>query len=727
MKPLFSRTHESFYSREFGQRARREILLNTATDGFTPRAIQRAIKRVGKAGIVDLGPGKFPGLTLDRMVELVSREQGLTVFSGTIQIQGGPVVLKGIRFQAAANAPAIIVRSGTLLCEDCEFLGSIEVQGTGSLFLKNCLLSTEGVSLALTQKARAEVIGSRISGRPAGIILADAASCALLACRLERCAGAAPGETGSAIFCDTSAASPLVIEGTEFFNNQVGLYIKSASPVHIQGSHFRGQSASSIIRETTPPNSEIVIRDSLIESPETCDFPALSLGGGRIGLTRVRVASPAGIGLSAAPATLDVESSRFSSKLAAAADVQGGMLTSKESFFVSDKAPGLRLDGTKGAVSGGAILGNPPVSASEPNEVLLTGVSFVPPPAEEQEASPAAAAPLTIQSITAPLSEIIGQVAVKTEIERLLRLAFAARERRKQGLPQDAYNYSGILTGPPQSGQFRALEIFASGLHLLGEIDSPEVRVIPLPELLVLAPESADSGLLLVIADETQRVTLLSPGVADAILRLNHAREGRAHLFIEGDRDSLQSFLRSRLDLAREFVIELPFAPFDPTDLAALFAGYCQREKIRLSLDASKKIPVIFHSLHDRLQRRFLNVDGVQEIFSTARRNYLDRCSREGRFDLEMGDMDIVIPMDQKTSATIERSAELVSICPACNARNPWLPGLAPMFHCGNCGVEFEAPWGFLRDSTFLRKRSLPHPSLRTGAVAKRRIVAAHP
>ncbi len=728
MKAAFPRTYESQYQRELGHLVRREIQIDPVSDGLTPQAILRVARHAGKGGIVNLVPGAFSGMALDRSIELVSRESGATSFHGTITIRAhsGSVSLKGLRFQPTEAAPALVIHSGSVFCEDCEFFGLVEVRGTGRLHIKNCLLRVDDTAISLHQQAFAEIIGSRISGSPAGVALFDEASCAMFSCRMEHCQESRTGEAGAAIFCDSSAPHALLAEGTEFFENQIGLYVKSARSVQVLGCHFRNHAVSAFITEGAVAEAMLEVECSRIEGGAGAEFPAVSLGGGQARFSHVNISATDGAALSANGTAVEIESSRVSSSNVAAAEVSGGTLLSRNSLFLGQGVPGLRLSRVTGTVTGGTVAGEPPVATGEPHSVLLKDVSdhesHLPTktskPPKDHEGTQA------MDLLMEPLEDLIGQAEVKEELSRLLRLAFAARERRRQGLSDDTYSYSGILVGPPHSGQLQALQIFAAGLHHLDVLQSSEVRVLTVADMLVTAPESLGSGLLLVTQDDQHESRWLSEGVADALLQLNHALAARGHLFLEGDREELQTLLRSRTDLAREFTTELRFTHFNPIDLSTLFASHCEQAQIPLSHDAKKKIPVMFHSLHDRLQRRLLNVDGVAHLFITARHNFLDRCARSGRFDAEMEAEDIMAPMDRATSAILERSAELVGICPSCQARNPWLAGLAPDFICSHCGADYTTPWGFLRHSSYLRHKDSPQNSFRTGAIALRRTLA---
>lgn len=715
---LHPRNFEKLLTADFSQRDRKEIMLDPVIDGFTQKSISRGIKRVGKSGIVDLGPGRFEGFSMDRHVEIISREPGLTEIAGTVRASTGPGILRGITFRPGQNAPALVVSSGSVFCEDCEFLGGIEVEGAGRLFLKNCLVSSEDNGIFLYEKGFAEIISSRISGQPAGILLSKNSSCFLHHCRLESCHGKSAEDLGAGIF---NSSGNLYAEGTEFFQNQVGVYLKSCLSAEFVACHWMENSISAVLSEATPANGRLAIGGSVAMGVPDSGYPVMVLEGGSASFSGVRISATGHAALSAVGCSIEADSSEFLCKSAACMDLEGGLLVAKDSRFIAEAGISLNLSGTSGSIAGGVVF--PPQDASTGHSVSFAGVSNSAP----QEAPAQIPVPriVSLESIPHFLSGIIGQPAAKAELERLLRLALAARERKRQGIQQESALFSGICVGPALSGQRIALEKFAAALHELGELQNPDVLEIALPELTSVDPSTVRSGIVMIGVDESASNLLLAPSTTENLLRFSRNLSGRAHVFLVGDRDQLHGLLRTRLELSREFSTELRFENFSPSDLATLFVDHCRREKIPLALETVKKLPVIFHGLHDRLQRRFLTVDGVAELFADTRRNYLERCSHLGNFHLELEPSDIVVPLDRSIQVALARSAELVAICPTCKGHNAWLPGLTPSLHCAHCGDEFKAPWGMLKNSTFFRRKSVPGAAYRSGAVALRRTVAA--
>jgi hypothetical protein len=631
---------------------------------------------------------------------------------GTIQVIGGPLLLRGLALRPASGTPAVIVTSSIVLCEDCEIFGAIEVKGAAKVYLKNCLVKSEQHGLDLSGGAFAEVITSRITGIPAGVVMSEGSSADLYHCRVEGCHGSNESDTGAGVFAQSSS---LHAEGTEFFSNQVGVYLKACTQASFLACHFHDNSVSGMITEGTPAEGILSLWGCQLDGTHTSDYPTVSLEGGQAKLAYVQVQAYDKIGMSITATAMGLEGCKVSSEEDVAMEFEGGSLASRDSILVSQRGPGIRLSKTKGSIQGGTVSGTPPIDTAYPNNVSLVDVAHTLADPSETEGGQTE---LTLESIPTALSEIVGQNEVKSELQRLLRLTFAAKERNRRGILQEPHQFSGIVTGPPLIGQLRAIQIFAALLHKLGDLSSPEVLQVSLTEASLLNVESVKAGFVFVTTDDGSGTPLMSAQTAEVLLRLSAAFEGRAYVLIGGDREALHAMLRSNVELSREFPIELPFAEFHPGDLVTLFANQCKREKIAISLNAAKKLPVIFHGLHDRLQRRFLNMQGVAELFSDARRKYLERCSHAGRFDLELENEDIVVPLDRASATAIERSPELVAMCTSCKEQTPWLPGLDPDFHCAHCGAGYTATWGLLKNSTFFRKRNIQGRTIRSGAVA---------
>ena len=705
---------------EFSARERRQAIIDAETEHLDARAVARAIKRAGKDGLVDLGPGRFEGFLVDRKVELLSQEPGLTEVAGTIRVTGGPALLRGVIVRPHAGDAAISIESSVLVCEDCDIYGRIDLNG-GSLYLRNCRVVVPGTAITLENKASAEIVATRVSGSPVGILVGEGSSCSLHSSRVEACHGNEETSPGAGVY----VSGEVYLEGSEFFRNEVGVYFKAFPHASILGCHFHSNSHAALITEGSAPAQKLTVRSSRFDGLHSQECPVIALSGGSADFADCQIESPGGPALFAKGVSLLLEEVKVTAVRAAAIEMEGGTLKGNNCRLECQTAAALQAFGTTGSLTGGMLEGRPALSESEPGKLRCENVvTREPGTADKADSAIPVAAPDSVEYYLEFLDQILGQAAAKEELARLLRLAYAARERKRQGIPPGEQKFSGLMAGPPGSGQVHAARVFAGALHAMGELRSPDVMRFSLADATVTDPRAITAGIVVVGAWEASGISLKSPGASEAVLRLVRSLDGYAHVMLEGDRQSLSAFVRSRPELSREFVVDLPFTAFGPPELAALFAAHCKREHIPLGLDASRKLSVLLHSLHDRLQRRYTDLDGIGGLFAEARRNYLERCAREGRFDLELEGGDIVAPLDRVTAAALERSAELVSICPSCGAENPWLPGFREHYSCLGCGQSFTPGWGFWRNSTFFRKRRDGSENLRSGAVARRRMLS---
>jgi hypothetical protein len=146
------------------------------------------------------------------------------------------------------------------------------------------------------------------------------------------------------------------------------------------------------------------------------------------------------------------------------------------------------------------------------------------------------------------------------------------------------------------------------------------------------------------------------------------------------------------------------FPRLGPPELAALFDTFCQRDGIAIGESAARKLLLALHFFSDRRDKRYGNSQGVAAIYRSAHQRFLERCSRENRYDLELEASDIDLPPDRTLRNALDRSAMFVTACTACDKRNSWLPGLGHPQICLHCDTPYEQGWGIWTGSAFYRK-----------------------
>jgi hypothetical protein len=713
------------WEQHFGLKSRPEVEFDSESLGFSAHALNRVVHKVRRTGTVDLGPGRFEGLTLDREVEVLSRDIGSTEIAATVTASVvGCTVLRGVTIRPSPGEPAIDLKSGTLICDDCALFGSVRVAKKATLYLNNARIVCSQAAILLDEESEAEIVACRISGSPAGIFVMKGATCALYNSRIEACEGDAESQTGAGLYATYAA---LTVEGCEFFGNQVGLYLKSCAEVSIVNTHFLGNSTAGLVTEEAVAHRALRLTGCLVDaSGGQQEGSPIALHGGSVFFQNCQVLGGGLPALSTSGVVVRAENSTFSAVTAAAMDLQGGSISAADCEVSSQQACAINADGTSGEFQRGNVSGTAALAGRSPGGIRIAGnVGNTPRGDSGYESAPVAALdPDNLQSVLSQLGRLIGQPGAKAEFARMLRLAFAARQRRKQGLPPGELKLSAAFVGPPGSGKTYAAGVLAEALHHLGELDSPEVVEVSLADVLNGAIAGYSAGIIVIETDPTEGLVLAESGNPERLLVEMRSVAGRSIVVLDGEREPVLAVLRAFPELARDFPFIVPFTGFGPPELAALFHQLCLKEGIRLSLDASRALPVVMHGLHDRLQLRFAGTGGVAEIFEQARQNYFERCARAQCFDLEMETGDLSVPVDRSTASVLERCADMVALCPACGAENPWVPGLTGKVSCLSCGKPLPANFGIWRPSTYFRKLMGRKPGLKSGAVAMRRTLA---
>mgnify|MGYP005845494835 CR=1 FL=1 len=713
------------WEQHFGLKARPEIEFDGGLLGFSAGALNRVVHKIRRSGTVDLGPGRFEGLNLDREVEVLSRDIGSTEIASTVTVSvRGCAVLRGVTVRPAPGEPAIELKSGTFICDDCTLFGSVRVAPKAKLYLNNARVVSSQAAISLNEESEAEIVACRISGSPAGIFVMNGTTCAMYNCRVEACRGDAESETGAGLYATFAA---LMLEGCEFFGNQVGVYLKSCEAVTILNSHFLGNSMAGLVTEEAVAHRALKLAGCLFEGTGGDQQGApVALHGGSVFLQGCRLHGGESPALATSGVVVHADQCTFTAMSAPAMDLQGGSLSATDCEIHSSRAAAVQVDGTSGEIQRGNICGATPLGGrSVAGMRIADSVGSTPRGDSGPEPAPGIPTdPDSLASVLSQLQGLIGQPAAKEEFARMLRLAFAARQRRKQGLPPGELKLSAAFIGPPGSGKTHAARVLAKALHGLGELASPDVVEVSLANVLTSGFAAYPAGIIVIETDPAEGLALADSGNPERLLVEMQAVAGRSIVVLDGEREPILAVLRALPELAREFPFTVPFTGFGPPELAALFLQLCAKEGIRLSMDASRALPVIMHGLHDRLQLRFAGTGGVAEIFEQARQNYFERCARSQRFDLQMETDDLSVPVDRATASVLERCADMVCICPSCGAENPWVPGLTGKVSCLNCGNPLPTNFGVWRPSTYFRKLQGGKPGLKSGAVAMRRTLS---
>lgn len=675
---------------------RREFVIDPEGGFFDAKSLAAAIRKAGAGDIIHVPPGEYPAFELKKNLEIRALSPGNTLIKGEVHIAAEFVLLAGLEFRSERDRDAIKVEKGTLVLDDCVVHGTLRAGSPGGktrLFLKNCLAGNALEGIVLEHQAAAEISSSRIARCQVGLALHPGASCAVYHSRLEACLSQDANDPGAAIFADSAS---LYCEGTTFMDNGVGVYLKNCGTPTLLSSHFCGSKTAAVIALDGPPDGPLHVRSCLMERQTSTHCAQAMLTGGAAEMVHCAIQASAATALSADQTRLDLHQCHLSSL----------------------ENPALDLRTCQGLVHHCLLTGHPPDSVAASPQVKIEASER-----RETALSPTVPndepAPSTMESVLRELKLAVSQESVRSELERILRLAHAAQERRSKGLPVPEQSFHCIFMGPAGTGKRAAAEVLARGLHAFGIVSRPELVPVSSSNTNELS-SSAQGGLVFLRARDVED-SLPTKGTLQSLLA-HHTSQPGTIVVLEGDRDEIRRLLRSQPGLDRAFRKTLFFTNYGPVELAAHLARLCAADHIPLSPDAARDLLLTLHLYSERKDKRFANTKGVEFLYEAARRRYLERCSVAMRFDLELETRDFDIPQDKSLRAAIERCPAFISVCPSCHQENPWLPGLEHRTHCLHCDAPYTADWGIWKDSTTYRRlrEAETHPLENT--LAARRI-----
>jgi len=308
---------------------------------------------------------------------------------------------------------------------------------------------------------------------------------------------------------------------------------------------------------------------------------------------------------------------------------------------------------------------------------------------------------------------LIGLDETKPILENILHQAHASAKRKEQGLPVLPQKFHMVFEGDEGSGRRRIAALLATALESLGALSKAVVYEARMSDFtmggaqLAQVVRNAAGGILLLHAAEEvdRRESGISYNRARSVLQEALTACGSETILIfTGQREFVRPIVRSATEGGEIFFAMLRFPPPSPPELAQTFEALCQLHKIQLTSRAAEKVLLVMHMLNDRRDKRFSNSAGVHKLFEIAHKRFLERCSRERRFDTPLESGDIESPMEKNVEAVLAGSPAFVRICPVCGSENPWLHGLPERSPCRACGHVAQPSWGIWNQSSFYRR-----------------------
>jgi len=680
---------------------RRDVVVDPEGGIFSVKNLAAAIRRASKGDVIHVPAGDYPAFEITKAVELRSQQNGPVRFQGLIRVRAeGLVILSGFAFQAAPGERAIEVAKGSLLLDDCAVQGEINAgssEGKAELFLRNCLVgdASHGVSAAF--QATVEIHASRIARCHTGVSLPPGTSGAIYDSRLEGCLSVDESDPGAGL----SAENAMVYcEGVTFSKNTIGAYLSNCANARIICSHFHASETAAIIAGNDPSATPLCLQTCTIGGQTTSRCAQIALTGGAAVINRVTVRPAPSAGLSIEQTRLEIHDSSLASNNEPALDARSSHITASSLTAVSKKSAGFAATACQGIFRDSIFAGNPPTAIGNSLQLILevceSRDALPEIPALETPEAPVS----TITEVMQRLQKSVSQDVVRNELERILRLAHAGQQRRLGGLPVPKQSYHSVFMGPAGTGKLTAAHLLAEGLHAFGVLPSPQVEELSLSS--VNGAQQPHPGVVYVHASEATGSAPENDAAREAIERLV-AIPGEI-VILDGERDELRRLMRQSAILDRAFRHRVFFTSFGPLELAALFTQLCDKDRIPVSIEASRTILLAFHLYCERRDRRYANTQGVETLYENTRRRYLERCSVAQTVELELEPRDVDVPQDKALLTAIERCPAFVSFCPACTRENTWLPGLDPQVHCLHCDTSYTANWGVWKDSATYRR-----------------------
>jgi hypothetical protein len=716
--PLRPVTPDEAILRDIPQAKRREIPVNPDGGFFDAKTISAALRRASPGDVVLLPNGDYPAFELRKDIAICSADGASPVIKGTIRINTKTAVISGIRIVAEPGQAAVTFGTGTLLLKDSTVSGALEVgsaTGTARLFVRNCLLGGADEGILLTKNGALEMSASRITGCRIGIAVREGAECAVYHSRIENCRSDDEADPGAGIFAEQSS---VYCEGVTLSRNGVGAYLQGCTGARFLGAHFHASDTAAVI-SSGGTQSPMHLRCCTIDDQASGRCAQIALDGGAVEIAHTTVYGAQSSALSVEQASIELLDVRLNSREEAAFDARTCQLTGSDVSCRSTSAAGIQAAQCHGILRNSSFTGLPPTRLASSPQLLFDSCHLhdarhgTPPSADGYSAG----AP--IELVLDLMRKRIGQHGALAEIERILRLAHASRQRRNEGLPAAQQSFHCVFMGPRGCGKLAVAQKLAEGLHAMGVVSRPEIT-----EFSLLPGASAPNGDghhgVLFIRARQATGSASDFDSAKSLIEQLVSKEGDV-VILEGEREDIRRVLRSSPILERAFRNTLFFNTHGPAELAGLFAEHCAKDHITPDPDTKRALLLMFHIYSDRRDKRFATESGVDLLYEAARRRYLERSSLSNRIDLPMEPRDLDIPQDRALRNAMEKSPAFVSFCPSCRKENPWVPGLDRHFACFHCDTEYAAEWGIWKESaTYRRMHEAMVHVIETGAVTRR-------
>jgi hypothetical protein len=252
-------------------------------------------------------------------------------------------------------------------------------------------------------------------------------------------------------------------------------------------------------------------------------------------------------------------------------------------------------------------------------------------------AAPATAGPAEPEAPQRPLEELlaeldglVGLAAVKAEVKLVTNLLRVEKLRRDRGLPVVEHSRHLVFTGNPGTGKTTVARLLGQIYRTLGvvprgqlvETDRAGLVAGYVGQTAIKVKEvfaSAMGGVLLV--DEAHALARGNDNdfgheAIDMMVKLMEDHRDDVVLIVAGYPDEMATFLDANPGLRSRFPKTIYFEDYSDGELAAIFAGMCDKARYRLTDDARAAV-LAYVSARPR-DRGFGNARLVRNLFEAA-------------------------------------------------------------------------------------------------------------
>jgi len=670
------------------------------------RDLATALRKAPIGDRIALPAGDLGINRLERRIFLEGASTG-TVLKAPLQVAADFVFITDLEIHGSRSNDAVIVEKGILMLENCRVKGSLRIGSQATVYLKNCHVEDAEAGLSLAQGAKVEMITSRITNCHSGIVLREGSTATLFHSRLDHCAMRDGTEWGAAIFAHNAE---LHAQGVRFEHNGVGLYLTDCKLAQIVSSHFTHHDVAAIIFAGLA-SSRLHIKSCTIERQKTARCAQVSTTGGAIIWHHSTIRSSPAIALAINQSWVEMMKSKLASD-DIAIDAQGCNLTATAIDARSAKTHAFSSVQCRGAIREGFFLGHPPTALHDSEDLQILESTQVETVLSSER----------VDALLHRLEQTVSEETVRAQLERILRQAHAAHQRRLGGLPRPRQSFHLALTGSAGLGKRAAAEWLAEAWHEFGVTTSEGLYELTYQPINGHGNpyEAARGRTVFLSAREATGFTNEAGRVERALT--GWMNDPNTVVILEGEREEIRRLVRLSPMLSEAFHNTLHFQAYGPVEFTTYFQQLCRADEIALSQEAAEAVLLLLHIYCDRKDKRFATRGGIRAFYEQARERFLERSSHQNRFDGEMEIRDLNLPPEKALKRALEGSPAYTTFCPTCRKENPWLPGLEKRIACLHCDTEYSANWGIWRESaTYRRLTQATSPIIESGVISRRR------